>query len=543
MIMFRHNFKSMNKHSFIFFLLFVSPLFLIGQNTLNTFVGDTIVFSGLKGTRDCFYDISSLKKYTFSTKKRFEVDEDKNTAYYSVENCWLRVESIIAHKNDTLVVFNRIKDGQKFVMKLPPIKKVPKSSFLQNHIKNKESCKTDHWGSQIQFDKYFYNLTCIKKSYFDSLVLELSRNPLMPAVEGVYKAFDRYEFVSYLEGQDSIRAKFVMNDNDETNLTAHEIYTLLNKRNNLEKRIIVFNNSINKYNIDLINEQNVLLSGRKYWFNSRMFTSPRHDLESGPETVHYKSFKYTKDDNTVLYKDCNYQTMETVDSEARTSGGCCEWPVGTRKYLGDVLPNGTWNYLRGEFVGIRVYQTIISPDRLFDYPEWTYSEEYKRRETRKILDLWGDFNYYMVIIPDPNKTYKVGPDCDQVFGSNLIDTLFVPYSIDRMNLFFTDEQMDSLEIAHNESVKLAWAKDDEKSERRYKTAVRLFGKAIADVICEGEVQLGFTTEMCGFAYEGEPYHESYETIPIGTFLCRDYYESGVKLYFKNNRLVLICWIE
>ena len=68
-----------------------------------------------------------------------------------------------------------------------------------------------------------------------------------------------------------------------------------------------------------------------------------------------------------------------------------------------------------------------------------------------------------------------------------------------------------------------------KNEKRYKTAVRLFGKEVADIVCEGEVQLGFTTEMCSFAYEGEPYHESYETIPIGTFLCRNYYASGVKL--------------
>lgn len=531
----------MNKHAFTFFIL-LSPLFLCGQNTLNTLVGDTIAFIGLDGSRDCFYDISSLEKYNFSEKKRFE-SEDENTSYFSVENCWLRVDSIIAHKKDTLVVFNRTKDGQKFVMKLPPIKKVPKTSFLQNHIKHYKTWNTDYWGLEKQTINYYYSLSCLKKSYYDSLVFELSREPLIPVTEGVYKAFDRYEFIAYKEGIEPIKAKFVVNGKDEANLTAYEIYQLLNKRDRLEERISVMNNSLNNYDIALINKLDSLLSSQSYWFNSQMFTDPRHELKLGPETVHYKSFRYIKSDNKTMYKDCEYKYFETVDSQSHTSGGCCEWPIGTRKYLGDILPNGTLDYLKGKLVGIKVLPTIISPDRLFDYPEWTYSEEYKRRETRKILDLWGDYNYYMIIVPDSSMTYKVGPSCDQVFGRNLIDTIFVPYSANRMKLLFTDEQMDSLETAHNESVQLAWAKNDEKAKKRYKTAVRLFGKEVADIVCSGEVQLGFTSEMCSFAYEGEPYHESYETIPIGTFLCRNYYMSGVKLYFKKNRLVLIQWIE
>ena len=105
----------MDRHVFVFFFL-ISPLFLWGQNTLNTLVGDTIAFTGIEGMRDCFYDVSSLEKYNFSDKKRFEA-ENNNTFYFSVENCWLRVDSIVAHKKDTLIVFNRIKDGQKFVMK------------------------------------------------------------------------------------------------------------------------------------------------------------------------------------------------------------------------------------------------------------------------------------------------------------------------------------------------------------------------------------------------------------------------------------------
>lgn len=194
------------------------PLFLFGQNILNVFVGDTIDFSGLDGTRDCFFDISSLEKYNFSDKNKFEV-EDGNTSYYSVENCWLRVESIIAHKNDTLVVFNRIKDGQKFVMKLPPIKKVPKTSFLQNHLKVSKSWHTDYWGLNKQIENYYYNLMCLKKPYFDSLVYELTRSPLIPVTESVFKAFDKYEFISYIEGQDPIKAKFLVNDNKEICLT------------------------------------------------------------------------------------------------------------------------------------------------------------------------------------------------------------------------------------------------------------------------------------------------------------------------------------
>ena len=515
----------MDRHVFVFFFL-ISPLFLCGQNTLNSLVGDTIAFTGIEGIRDCFYDVSSLEKYNFSDKKRFEA-ENNNTFYFSVENCWLRVDSIVAHKKDTLIVFNRIKDGQKFVMKFPPIKKVPKTSFLQNHIKLYEAWITDDfWGLKKQIINY-YSLSCVKKSYYDSLIIELTRDPLIPVIESFYKAFDRYEFVSYLEGQDSIKAKFMVNKTIEVNQTAHEIIQLLVKKNKLEEKITAFNNSMKKYDIAKINEYDSLLSSKLYWFNSQMFTSSSHKVELGPDAVHYEPFKYTITDKYTLYEDCEYKIKETVNRYGSNNFFCYEWPIGTTKYLGDILPNGTMSYLRGKLVGVKVLPTIISHNRLFDYPEWTYSEEYKRRETRKILDLWGDYNYYIVIVPDSTFTYSVGSGCEHVQGSTIIDTLFVPYSSERMDLIFTDEQMDSLETAYNEKLKLAWAIEDERIEKRYKTAVRLFGKEVADIVCEGEVQLGFTTEMCSFAYEGEPYHESYETIPIGTFLCRNYYASGL----------------
>jgi hypothetical protein len=244
-----------------------------------------------------------------------------------------------------------------------------------------------------------------------------------------------------------------------------------------------------------------------------------------------------------MYDDCKYKNIETVDRYGRVSSYCYDWPIGTMNFDVELLPESTRYFLRGKLVDIKVLPTIITPQRLFDYPESTYSKEYKTRKTREILDIWGDYNYYLIIVPDSNYVYSVGPECNRVLGCNLIDTLFVPYFSNLINLFYTDKQMDSLEIVHDEKLRLAWAKENERIEKRYKTAVRLFGKAIADVVCEGEVQLGFTTEMCSFAYAGEPYHESYETIPMGTFLCHDYYKSGVKLYFKNDRLVLIRWID
>jgi hypothetical protein len=37
-----------------------------------------------------------------------------------------------------------------------------------------------------------------------------------------------------------------------------------------------------------------------------------------------------------------------------------------------------------------------------------------------------------------------------------------------INLFYTDKQMDSLEIVHDEKLRLAWAKENERIEKRYK---------------------------------------------------------------------------
>ena len=520
----------MNKFVFTFFLL-ISPILLCGQNILNVFVGDTIVFSGIDGTRDCFFYMSSLEKYNFSNKNKFEV-EDGSTSYNSVEHCWLRVDSIISHKKDILVVFDRIKDGQKFVMKLPPIKKVPESSFLQNHIK----CY-DVSNSKKVIRNYYYELSCEKKSYYDNLIFELQKTPLLPIADGIFKAFDKYVFKSYLLEQVPIKVRFEINGTTEVDLGDYEINQLLTKKKGREARIAAFNNSVSKkYNIDSINELKTNLIGKKYWINSLIFKGSSLETESSLDAVHYLSFKYTNTKQIVRCDRCDYKTYELVNTNGYL------WPNGGSKSVwGEVTGGVHWNFLRGKLIDIKLLTTKISIERV--PKSYYYTEEKRVNRKRELLDLWGDYNYYMIIVPDSTETYGVWYDYDLAQGKDIIDTLFIPYSSDKLSYIYTDKQMDSLEKAFNSSLQKQWEEADAKNERRYKTAVKLFGKAIADVVCEGEVQLGYTTEMCSFAYEGEPYHESYETIPIGTFLCRVYYESGVKLYFKNNQLVLIQWIE
>lgn len=281
--------------------------------------------------------------------------------------------------------------------------------------------------------------------------------------------------------------------------------------------------SQSKYEAVVIDSINSVLANRSLWFNVSLLGW--HHNYSGYNPNVPPSVLYNSDGHCC----------ETYAGEAPHY--CYDWPNKSKKTFSEGMIGGnSWSFFRAKLLGVRLMPTVIPPNFL----GISYSD--KQKKYKKYINIWGENNYYFVIVPDSIETYRMGADNKTVIGSEIKDTLLIFYNQKKLNYILSDTKLHEFEQTFNEGEQNAWNSHMSHFTAKYEIISKAYGKDIADVICRGEVLFGFTSEMCNLAYEGEPFQiAQYVSTPFGNATVYDFYTKGVKLHFVNNLLIGIQW--
>lgn len=172
-----------------------------------------------------------------------------------------------------------------------------------------------------------------------------------------------------------------------------------------------------------------------------------------------------------------------------------------------------------------IVEDLILAESFYNGPSGT---KYKKPGTIS----GNDYRFMLVLKQNPEKTY----------GSNKDESrtrIYVMFDDDHdiTKYFYSDIENEVLlaEAQNREQERNRnWQAD---FDARFSVANRLWGQDIANVIKRGEVQFGFTPDMCLLSYHDSPFRVYNASTPLGTAICYDFYEESNRLFFINNELI------
>ena len=258
----------------------------------------------------------------------------------------------------------------------------------------------------------------------------------------------------------------------DTILFYNQATSLLDNRKKQESEVNSFNQLLSKYDVSLIDSARMALSKHSFWFNINMLGD--YDREKLPAAI-------------LKNKRLSSTYSRPLDPKYRN-----HWPNMTRKDYSDAAFLGnTWSFFYGKLLDIRLMHTIIPPSFTS-----SYRDEKLQELTSNYQKLWGTYNYYFVIVPDENMSYRREDGYKPKYEEIANDTVFIPFTAERlefvMNEYRMADFMSQLQEVRQEKSDRFFA----KRKVLYDEEVQLFGKKIADIVSKGEVRFGFTPEMC-----------------------------------------------
>ena len=278
------------------------------------------------------------------------------------------------------------------------------------------------------------------------------------------------------------------------------------------------NDSINTSIIDSINTS---WGGKTFWFNRNIIGySDYRKLSS----FHFGGLTDSKDSTWLTRIYANNESTPSI----------YEWPnKGAKRFSQGMIGGDSWAFFKGKFVGI-IYRSPAY---------YQFESDYSEKKRLKEIEMFGKSVPYIRIVPDSATYYSAGPDYGKQFmGADIKDTLFIPFTAKKLELFLSDKQLDDFTNAFRKSEQEAWNAHMAKYRNRNLAFVKIYGKENADIMSKGEVRFGFTKEMCNLAYDNEPYNPSYNVeTPLGLADSRNFYTKGITLYFIDDILVGIRW--
>lgn len=147
------------------------------------------------------------------------------------------------------------------------------------------------------------------------------------------------------------------------------------------------------------------------------------------------------------------------------------------------------------------------------------------------------FKYYAVFTVNPKRTYITRHGSIDSTNITMADTLYIPYSENLYYYIKCDGDFQALMKKHQDWEQAQWDKYNRMEAARYDYAKQQWGEHIADKIKRGLVELGFSSEMCIQARREVSYNIDKTMTPFGMAIRYDFYQEGIKLYFKDDKLI------
>lgn len=149
----------------------------------------------------------------------------------------------------------------------------------------------------------------------------------------------------------------------------------------------------------------------------------------------------------------------------------------------------------------------------------------------------SEFRYYLALTHIPDSLYAT----QNKYGREFNDTIFIQLDENTISNLLTQHEFASIKNGFYEREQAAWDEFSEEQRAYREIASRAWGNDIAQIVCRGEVRLGFNEDMCLFAFMRIPYRESSAHTPLGSATCKHFFTEDIKLYFQNKVLIGIEW--
>lgn len=267
---------------------------------------------------------------------------------------------------------------------------------------------------------------------------------------------------------------------------------------------------IDLYDKDQINYIRERLVGKSVWAGIRL----THDFSC----IYRDLDKQTAYSDYILWRGRNYDRVFDA-AKPRHWFEKCE---GTASCS---FKSSFLNVMDGMHTVNVIVEDLILAESFYNGPSGT---KYKKPGTIS----GNDYRFMLVLKQNPEKTY----------GSNKDESrtrIYVMFDDDHdiTKYFYSDIENEVLlaEAQNREQERNRnWQAD---FDARFSVANRLWGQDIANVIKRGEVQFGFTPDMCLLSYHDSPFRVYNASTPLGTAICYDFYEESNRLFFINNELI------
>lgn len=185
-------------------------------------------------------------------------------------------------------------------------------------------------------------------------------------------------------------------------------------------------------------------------------------------------------------------------------------------------------------------KNIINKDKI----EYEKRTRPNKKISSELLDSL-EFRYYLALTRCPDSLYVdrniFTGKMESKYGREFSDTIFVGLSPSLHTKLLTIQDFRRAKNGFYEREQVLWNEFNEEQQAYYKIAEKVWGEKIANIVCRGEVRLGFDEDMCHFAFMRTPYRASIVQTPVGRAECHNFFEEGVKMYFQNKILVGLEW--
>lgn len=520
--------------SLIVLIFFVYVCFAINPSEL---IGNPFTFNHLYTNNWGFHDdikLDCFYNYTASSDVKKQIN--KKNRYYS-EGKYTIPDSVYGHRFIGVDFFNSPKKGSYFIMiddkgdslimtlpKFNPDKEYQtyKKSYAHKNISTQKKWYenfSNHFFTAVEITAYPLkefetNLESILSTQNNNF-----QNEALPIP--VYNLINIY-YPESSGGSHVPKVSLLKNYNDTlSNLSEKDIQLLSNEVSNLYRKINVLTEYISSFDTSIFDSISPYL-GQDIWIDSKLLND---GLFYSPNSYIGDKFYSGK----IKYNRWDYSFSDDA-----------KWAYKSEGYLSSAAFGGpVYNF------GFAHISDIVLKPNLRSIVEQELFNDQKRLGYAKSKTFTPsdslEFRYYVALSRCPDSLYVDETKNIKKLGKEFSDTIFIELDQSTIHSFIPVNKFNEIKDGFYEREQLAWNAFSDEQKAYFDIATRAWGEEIANIVCRGEVRLGFDEDMCHFAFMRTPYRTSSQQTPLGRAECHYFFQEGVKMYFQNKILIGLEW--
>lgn len=479
---------------------------------------------------DCFYN--------YSSSKPLSKQKTNSNRYYSINNLTIR-DSIYKHRFVGARFIDEPQNGSYFIMtddkgdslfmafpKYNPNKEY--DSYKKSYAyKNIRTLKKEHHDYKDIFHTGI-DLTVFPLHEFESMmstILSTQNNdflndalpiPVFHLLGLEYQSDGTANSVPYKP-----LISLIKNNTDTlTNLSVSDIEYLSSEISEDYRKISVLKEYVDKFDYSIIDSISTFLN-QDIWIDSKILNSAIF-VSNNPNGHKVYSSK-------IKYNHWDYNFSDDAKWAYKSEGYLSSAAFGGKDYL--------FGYAHADTIVLKPNLRTVVEKLKFE------KDPYNKKSFSPTDSL--EFRFYLALTRCPDSTYVDFNEFDRKYytqiGKECNDTIFIEIEKNTPKYLLSTQSFNNVKAGFYEREQYLWDEFSEEQKAYVEIATRMWGEKIAQIVCSGEVRLGFDEEMCHFAFMRTPFRTSSVQTPLGLAECQDFFMEGIRLYFQNKILIGIEW--